>query len=415
MRILSTAVSLILINLCAAQDLTINNARIIDGAGNTIENGFVVVRDGKIVSVASGLAAQAASIQIDAQGMTVMPGLINTHWHLMVGSPATSDEAANQYVEDVVTKELDALLDRGVTTIMSQGDHFPIIIDVRRRVVEGELRGPRLRIVGPVLSASDDWPTQICGGNPYCRENLTAELDDAGEARAKVREIAATGVDALKLVYDDQIAPDVRVKDEVVAAIAHEAKKNDLVLYAHVSTKEETGLGVVKLGVGGLVHPVSFRTEVNKKAADVLRDLEVPVSTTISGKTREWFDLRGRKYSVQNEEQFANSLQDLKHLWDAGVVVAFGTDTVADQESVAAKQFMAEARGLNQAFSNEEVVTMLTRNAALFIGMGDEIGTLEAGKLADIILVNGDPLADIGTLANVEVVIQGGRVVFEKR
>jgi len=298
---------------------------------------------------------------------------------------------------------------------MSQGDHYPNILDIRRRVVEGELRGPRLRIVGPVLSSSDDWPTQICGVNSYCREKLTVELDDAGEARAKVREIAATGVDALKLVYDDRIAPDVRIKDEVVAAMALEAKKNDLVLYAHVSTIEETGLNVVKLGVGGLVHPVSFRTAANSNAAEILRDLDVPVSTTIVGKTREWFDLSDREFSEQNAEQFSNALEDLRHLWDAGVVVAFGTDTVAGNESVAAQQFMAEARGLNLGFSNEEVITMLTRNAASFVGMQDEIGTLEPGKLADIILVNGDPLADISTLANVQIVIQGGRVVFDDR
>ena len=391
-RIIAFVAFLGIWNLGAAQDLLITNARIIDGTGRTVQQGSVVVRDGQIVSVSEGTLADQGSPQIDAQGMTVMPGLINTHWHLLAGSAAASDEAVNQHVEDVVADVLESLLQRGVTTIMSAGDHFPNILELRHKLADGEMRGPRLLVVGPVFTAPDDWPTQICEGNNDCKAKLTAELTTPEQARAKVREVAAAGVDAVKLVYDDRIAPDVRIDDDVVAAIADEARRHSLTLFAHISTAEDTALKLVDLGVRGLVHPV----RLCRDGAQILRDLQIPVSTTIAGGG-------------------SRALEGIKRLWDEGVTVAFGTDSVADQSSLAEGRFLAEARALNQVLSNEEVVTTLTRNAAVYLGLGDELGTLESGKIADLILIDGDPLTDISDLTSVEVVIQGGRVVVDNR
>ena len=142
-------------NLVTAQDLLITNARIIDGAGQTIEHGSVLIADGRIVSVTQEDIDALGAVEIDASGMTVMPGLINTHWHVLSGvSPASSDAAIDQYIEDVVVDRLESLLERGVTTIMSAGDHFPNILELRRKLADGEMRGPRLLAVGPLFTAS---------------------------------------------------------------------------------------------------------------------------------------------------------------------------------------------------------------------------------------------------------------------
>jgi len=406
-------------NLSTAQDLLITNARIIDGAGQTIEHGSVLIADGRIVSVTQEDIDALGAVEIDASGMTVMPGLINTHWHVLSGvSPASSDAAIDQYIEDVVVDLLESLLERGVTTIMSAGDHFPNILELRRKLADGEMRGPRLLAVGPLFTAPDDWPTQLCQGNSDCKAKFTAELTSPEQARAKVREVAAAGVDAVKLVYDDRIVPDVRIDDDVVAAIADEARLNDLVLFAHITTADETTLKLVELGVRGLVHPVRFRTTASANGAQILRDLQIPVSTTISRSTKEWRELTGQAYSEQNETNFSRRLEDIEHLWDGGVVVAFGTDSTTRSSAsgdAAEGRFLAEARALNQILSNAEVVTTLTRNAAVYLGLGDELGTLESGKIADVILIDGDPLTEISDLTSVEVVIQGGRVVVDNR
>ncbi len=406
-------------NLSTAQHLLITNARIIDGAGQTIEHGSVLIADGRIVSVTQEDIDALGALKIDASGMTVMPGLINTHWHVLSGvSPASSDAAIDQYIEDVVADLLESLLERGVTTIMSAGDHFPDILELRRKLADGEMRGPRLLAVGPTFTAPDDWATQLCQGNSDCKAKRHAELTTTEQAQAKVREVAAAGVDAVKLVYDDRIVPDVRIDDDVVAAIADEARLNDLVLFAQITTADETTLKLVELGVRGLVHPVPFRTTASSNGARTLRDLQIPVSTTISGSTKEWRELTGREYSEQNETNFSRRLEDIKHLWDRGVVVAFGTDSTTRSSAsadAAEGRFLAEARALNQILSNAEVVTTLTRNAGVYLGLGDELGTLESGKIADVILIDGDPLTDISDLTSVEVVIQGGRVVVDNR
>ena len=406
-------------NLVTAQDLLITNARIIDGAGQTIEHGSVLIANGRIVSVTQEDIDALGAVEIDASGMTVMPGLINTHWHVLSGvSPASSDAAIDQYIEDVVVDLLESLLERGVTTIMSAGDHFPNILELRRKLADGEMRGPRLLAVGPLFTAPDDWATQLCQGNSDCKAKFTAELTSPEQARAKVREVAAAGVDAVKLVYDDRIVPDVRIDDDVVAAIADEARLNDLILFAHITTADETTLKLVELGVRGLVHPVPFRTTASANGAQILRDLQIPVSTTISRSTKEWRELTGQAFSKQDGAIFSQGLENIEHLWDEGVVVAFGTDssTRSNASADAAEgRFLAEARALNQILSNAEVVTTLTRNAGVYLGLGNELGTLESGKIADVILIDGYPLTDISDLTSVEVVIQGGRVVVDNR
>ncbi len=413
-RIVASVVFLLTWNLGAAQNLLITNARIINGAGETIERGSVLIADGRIVAVTQeGIDSRGAQ-ELDADGMTLMPGLINTHWHVIAGAlPTSSDQVIDQHIEEVVAGFLEDLLERGVTTIMSAGDYFPHILELRRRLADGEMRGPRLVSVGRQITAPDDWATQLCEGNAECKVKYTAQLATVEQARAAVRELAAAGVDALKLVYDDRTAPDVRIDDDVVAAVADEARRHGLTVFAHISTVEETTLKVVDLGVRGLVHPVPFRSIESRDGAQVLRDLQIPVSTTISGSTKEWRELRGEEFSEENEARFSRRLENIKHLWDAGVTVAFGTDST--DGSSAETRFMIEARALNQVLSNEEVISTLTRNAAVYVGLGDELGTVESGKIADLILIDGDPLADISVLTSAELVIQGGRIVVDNR
>lgn len=404
------SVFLVITNLGNAQDLLITNARVIDGAGRIIESGSILIADGRVVSVNPGDIDPGGVVRVDARGMTAMPGMINTHWHLLSG---VSDEDVDRRIEDTVAPLLESLLARGVTTIMAPGGHFPKILDVREMLANGEMRGPRLLAVGPVFTAPNDWPTRLCGGNSYCLGHANAEMTSPEEARAKVRELAAAGVDAVKLVYDDQIEPDVRIADDVVAAIAEEAAFHGLVTFAHISTAEETTLKLVGFGIRGLVHPVPFRTAASTNGARTLRELQVPVSTTISGRSSEWREIMGQQVT---EQRFRQGLEDIRHLWDEGVTVAFGTDSTTRQDAeLAERRFLAEARALNQILSNEEVITTLTRNAAVYLGLGDELGTLEPGKIADIVIIDGDPLAEISDLTSTAIVIQGGRIVVDNR
>ena len=417
------AICLALSQLALGQDLAIVNARIIDGSGRAIEHGGIAVTDGRIVAVGE-VSGQGSDVPtIDAGGMTMMPGMINTHWHLFAGSAAGSDEALERYRTDGVIPTLENILERGVTTIMSPGDHFPAILEVRRMLAAGDVRGPRLVVVGPVFTASNDWPTQICDGDAACNSMLNAVVDDEEAARAMVQQLATAGVDALKLVYDDVIAPDVRIRDGVVSALAVEAERHDLRLLAHLSSTTVPAARLLELGVDGFVHSAMDITG----AIEDMNAGRTPVITTatVNLPVAERAMLRDPDFVPASPGYFNRSLGSIGTLFDNGVPVAFGTDSVAGPPGLSAGflaatdsgegLFIAEIRALSRVLSNEQIIQSLTANAALAVGLAGEIGTLEPGKAADIILVDGDPMENIEDLAKVRLVIQGGIVTVDRR
>ena len=158
------ALMLFLVTSCVpAQDLVIFNARILDGTGGVIEHGSIVVSDGRIVSVSAGDPEVQGVLEIDAQGMTVMPGLIDTHRHLLTRSGATSDEELDDWIQDQLPSALQDFVAAGFTTVMSNGDFYPAILEVRHRLDGGQLKGPRLLVVGPIFTAPGGHPAgTIC-------------------------------------------------------------------------------------------------------------------------------------------------------------------------------------------------------------------------------------------------------------
>jgi len=409
-------------SISLAQELYIDNARIITGSGETIDNGVVHVSGDRIRSIGAAIEIPDGANVLNAAGMSVMPGLINAHWHLYAGSGAASDEELRAYKQTAVVPTLANILERGVTTIMSPGDHYPDILELRDALAAGTLRGPRLIAVGPVFTSPVDWPTQLCGSEE-CNLRLNAVVATEADARKRVRELAAAGVDALKLVYDDIIAPDVRIADDVVAAIADEAHSEGLRVLAHVSSTDVPARRLLELGVDGFVHAQMDLTG----AVEELRERQIPVITT----STVVLDVDQRPHVVEagfvpsDGGYMLSVLDNVELLVREGVTVAFGTDSVAGPAAAAggflsttnsgAGLFLAEARSLTRVLSNAQVIATMTRDAAKVVGLGDEIGTLEAGKIADITIIDGDPLADIADLERVRVVIQRGRIVVDRR
>ena len=389
---------LFLVTSCVpAQVLVIANARILDGTGGVIEQGSIVVNDGRIVSVSAGDPEARGVLEIDAQGMTVMPGMIETHVHLVVPRTLGNQEALAEWIEQELPGDLNGYLESGFTTVLSNGDHPSSILAVKRRIEIGELRGPRLLVSGPVFTGPGGHPaTTVCGGGPsFCRASLAVEVDDAQVARARVRELAEAGVDAIKAVYEPGPGSVPKMADDVLAAIAEEAQLHGLPLIVHTFVMEDA-LRAVELGAKRLVHPpLSGALEISG-AAERLRGASIPFSTT-------FFPGMARR---------AEMLAAMRELWDGGVIIAFGTDRCCNNP---ADDISQQIEALNRVLSPAEIITALTHNAATYLDLSDEIGSLEPGKLADIVIIDGDPLVNIFDLANVEVVIQGGQIVVDNR
>lgn len=389
-------------------DLLITNARVITGTGEVLVAASVVVANGRIVSVSAGTVEVEAEREIDAAGMTVMPGLIDTHRHLLNPPRAASAEALDQWMDENLPSILGGLLADGITTTISLGDYFPAILEVRRRLESGDLVGPRLLAVGKSLTAPDDWPTQLVSQTPWSRSHGVLEVTDPETARSEVRNLAEAGVDGIKATLDRSIAPDAVLSPEVLEAVGQETERLGLPLFVHTTTVRDM-LDAVARGADRLVHAPATGSIADTSGARVLRDAGVAISTTVSFWTEAMAEVRGRPWSDVFAAGHRQTLENIRHLWDEGVTVAFGTDSPTGLD------FMAEVRGLGAVLSNEEIITALTRNAAVFLYLEDALGTLEPGKIADIVVVEGDPLTDIEALTNVRVVIQGGEVVVDNR
>lgn len=183
----------------AARSLVITNARVIDGNGGVIERGSVVVRDGRIVSVSAGTATSPGAQVIDAKGMSVMPGFIDGHRHVIRGD-------ATQWLNSEAKARMQDYLDAGFTTILSAGDSQDQILELRRRLQTGEITGPTLIVTGRAGLAGRAGGAAGRGGDPArfdvsrppLRPTQPAPAIAHEQTRAAVQALAKAGADAIK-------------------------------------------------------------------------------------------------------------------------------------------------------------------------------------------------------------------------
>ena len=412
MKNLTALLYLILLSsLCNAQDLAINNGRIVDGTGRVIERGSIVVANGRVAAIAE--FDQQADMVIDAQGMTVMPGMIDTHVHLITG-PAPDSYSCDEVI-DHLDETLATFLGRGFTTILSAGDRFPDILTLRERIADGVVLGPRLLVVGPVFSAPNHPGGQRTN---FCDASFAST--DEETVRAEVRKLAAAAVDGIKIVYDSAWPP--MPEDSIVVAIADEAHAHDILVMAHVQTVEDA-LRAVQLGVDRLVH-LPHIGSLDSDSLGTLKTARIPISSTIhlqapiSRPDGTKVNHGDREYTPERlertEAHLVDALANVRTLWDAGFPIAFGTDPYRGQ-SATQNPTAHEIETLGRILSPSAVIAALTKNGATYLDLSAGLGTLEPGKLADIVIINGDPLTDISELVNVMVVIKGGAIVVDNR
>jgi len=377
----------------AAQNLLITNARIITGAGTVIERGSIVVRDGRIVSAAPGGTSVSGAQTIDARGMTALPGFIDAHRHIMAGND-------DQWFKEQSVDRMREFLESGYTTLMSGGGPFPGILELKRRVESGALKGPRIITSGRV--DPDNFKTEDV-------------------ARAQVRKQAQAGIEIIKARIDPE--PTVEQKT-ILAIVVNEARKHNLDVMVH-AVSVPAMLAALDAGATKLVHTphggwlsLEDARKVAKAGVETLSTIGfgVPVFGVFN-KTNvptfrdgsPWPDgiLDGKGRGREAGEKAVNG----RTLWDAGVTYGFGTDTNYHPR----EGLKHELRGLSLMFSTSDIIKLMGPNTAAFIEKSKDLGTIESGKLADIVLVDGDPLDLIYNLLNVKVVVKGGTVVVDKR
>lgn len=377
----------------SAQDLVITNARVIVGNGQVIERGSVVVRNGRIASVAAGAAPAAGAQTIDARGMTVMPGFVDGHRHIIRGP-------ADRWFQTEAADRMREFLEAGYTTLLEGGGRVPEILELKRRVDSGQLKGPRI-----ITSARAD-----PGG-----------FKTAEEARARVQEIVKAGVEFIKASITPQAVPQ---EVAMLTAVAQEARRHTINLMVH-AVSPKAMVAAVTAGSTKLVH-TPHNGYLKPEEARMVRDAGIENLSTIGfgvpvfgvfnkdniptfrdGKPWPSGIIDGSGDGREAGEKAVNA----RILWDNGVTYGFGTDTGYHPHAGLAH----ELRALNLMFSPIDLVKLMGPNSAAFVERSGEIGTLEPGKLADVVVLEGNPLDGYWHLLNARIVVKGGEVVVDRR
>jgi imidazolonepropionase-like amidohydrolase len=415
----------------AAQNLVITNAHIVDGNGGVIQRGSIVIRDGRILSISDRPPNAAGGRTIDAKGMTVMPGFIDDHRHVIADSFPPPNPV--QWMKDQATPRMQEFLDAGFTTVQSCGDPVEQIVDLQRRLNSGDIKGPRLFTAAFIQLSRPSGggapgpmtvdPARTDNARPPHRPTRAALAIPDEETRAAVRELKQAGIDDVKAVL--VVTPSGPEKHTLGVAV-DEAKKVGMPVITHAVTVEDM-FAAVDAGVSILAHTPHIG-QLDQAGASKVAASKIPMMSTLGVFVPTFAESNERvraRTGLDNIPRFRDlepfpwdTVQsagqgpvNARLLWEAGVVYGYGTDTTfLPKDSLA-----QELKPLHLMFSNKDIVQIMTRNAAAVIGHGKDLGTLEAGKQADIVMLDGDPLADIESVLRVRLVIKGGVVVVDHR
>ena len=372
----------------SAQDLTITNARIVVANGTAIERGSIVIRAGKIVSAAPGEPSSVSGKIIDAKGMTAMPGFIDAHRHINTGP----NEKA----------QMQALLEAGYTTILSGGGPAEGNIALRDHIEKGLINGPRI----------------IPSGSLRLNNN-TPET-----ARAEIRKMAEMGIKFTGEIALTSVPGPSEKELEVLRAVVDEAKKAGVMVQVH-AVSSKAMVAAIDAGVPLLVHLPNkdwmSKEDAKKLAASGTKILgTVGFGTPVFGVFADDNLPRFRDGKpwpesiidgVRLGEEAGYMPVNARTAWDAGAILGYCTDTNYDPTA----GLEHELKTINPMFSMKDIIKMMGPNTASYIQMSDQLGTLEPGKLADLILLDGNPLEGYWNMLKTKLVLKGGVIVVDKR
>jgi imidazolonepropionase-like amidohydrolase len=410
----------------APQVVAVRAGRLFDPrSGSLVSNQVIVIRGDRIVDVGANVQIPAGARTIDLSRATVLPGLIDTHLHVMDGSPLIAPGGPgigpngpgpvglNQPLQyHVLLASVNAQRDlrAGFTTVvdlMSHGGWYGTV-DLRNAINTGLVQGPRMQVAGPGIVNTNKANIAFPLLDRAPISNLGAQVANGPwEVREAVREQAHYGVDWIKIYSTEEytLKPDGTMVNtptftlEETQAIVEEAHRKGLKVACHAYGGE--GLhNCIEAGVDVPTHGV----DLDDAAVKLLVQKHLPLTVTM-------FDLSME--DAQEFKRFGNSRwrmmeKSYKKALAAGVTLPFGSGagpfphgTQVDQFAYLVKWGMPPVQALRAA----------TTIAADLIGWSGDVGTVEKGKFGDLVAVAGDPLADITEMSRIQFVMKGGQVI----
>ena len=401
--------------MTSANRWAVKSNRIIDGTnGPVLNDGVVVVEGNRIVSVGpqSTTVLPRGVNAFDAGDRTIMPGMIDAHVHMLsTGGNSGGDESRAMNDQQATlqgAKNSLLALKSGLTTVRDCGDRNFLSLTLRDSIASGQIPGPRMLCSGPVITttAGQLWWNSV-------------ECDTTDDLRRAVRTLVKNGVDFIKMMGSGGNAtpgsnPEASQYDaEGYHAVADDAHRMGKKVAVHVHGVEAIRMAV-SAGMDTLEH-VPFRADGTIKYNDqIVQDIVdngLIVSLAMPATWYRLIEADMRDTRTHPGHLWETRYDTIRRMHAAGVKLVVSSDQGSTGTRIDELPLLAEFLVNDVGLPASDVIYGMTGLSAEALGMEDQVGTLEPNKLADIVIVDGDPLADIGTLKSVQKVIKDGQTV----
>jgi imidazolonepropionase-like amidohydrolase len=406
--------------------VAVKAGRLIDPkAGAVVPGAVIVIEDGKVKAVGASVAIPAGAKVIDLSAMTVLPGLIDCHTHL-VGDYVNDSDPLTELKESSAQRAFESIpnarvtLEAGYTTVRDVGTYRAFVdVAMRDAIAKGYFPGPRMYVAGAYLT--------ITGGGGAMSGGLAPDIglpwdlrfgvaDGVDQVRQRVRDIAQHDVDLIKLLATGAFLAHgsdphaVEYSYEEIRAAVEEAAHKGLKVAAHAHSAEG-----IKNAIRGGVASIEHGTYIDDEGIRLMKergtylvadiyDAEYIRQGKAAGIPQDFADKQPEGDEIQR--------QNFKKAVQVGVKIAFGTDASVYPHGLNARQFAWQVR---YGQTPMEAIRSATIAASDLIGRDNNAGSLEPGRWADLIAVQGDPLQDIRILENVAFVMKAGKVYKDAR
>jgi len=398
---LLVCLSLIIWGTASAQSekanvLAVTGARLIDGTDGAPQDGMtVVIEKGRFIAIgkSGSVAIPRNAVVIDAKGRTVVPGLIDAHFHMSYPDdrgPFPLNESLSSFR---AYYHLQRHLMGGITTLMDGGAYNDVSLMAKKAFQEGHLIGSRPISTGERINAS--------GGHGVSRFDMAYEADGPDEFRKAVRVQLKNGADLIKI-----LPPYTR--EELAAAIdeAHRLRRVVAVHSGYLRNQYDYIRWAAELGADVIEHAYALPDDVIEMMGQK-GIYSVPTMTCMMR-----LHAPGGRFVDSPPGQPHEYEVIFQKLKKAGVKMAIGTDAIYEVKQLDPQIYFEEVeRFVKNGCTPHEAIIAATRMGAEAIDVVDRLGTIEKGKLADLLVIDGDPLKNIRDLRQVAVIIQEGRII----